>query len=470
LDTEGFVVWLSDIIDVNPASQELTYVRQQCEKAAHKAEQKEIKRVSAWDEKEQVLRISGFDGSVFVLSGDRKSPKELNGEHVIFDDGGGENEWLPYEPVMSDEKLLYRYTTTDPNWAQDRENCGLALRAWILATFFTDRFPSKALLAITGDPGSGKTVAMKSFINSLYGNKVDIEMLPSTERDFAAAINESHTVIIDNLDSFTKWVQDCLAVAVSGGGRSQRKLYTNAEKFRVLYDAWIAITSMSPATLKRPDLIDRSILLYLNRFEGEGFEGEAQIAQRIERDRNKWWGSVFRELDQIVAKIKEQSSTEKEKSILRIADWALFAKLVADVEGIPEVYERMITMLVENQRQFMLDNELTLLDAIESWIQNPVRFQYVEGQPQPVPNEGRTVTGSILYRELGEVLERDFKNRRPADWPRTAKSFTQRFKSIAHQLGEEERFRVDIQEDAAGTATYTFCLRKDDQNSDGESS
>jgi len=431
LESDRWTAWLYSLTGVNPAGGDFAHILADCKTMATTAPRRRIVRVAAWDDEAQTLRVSRFDGTVYVLDGE-EIIEEANGEAVLFDDA---LLWTPYAPNFDgkDSAALHWQTTQLPYWegcttheddddetrgqkGERREMYGLALRAWELGTFFSELCPTRPMLPVVGEKGSGKTMTLRLFLRFLFGPLAEVSGVPDKPDGFTAAAAAAHVLVLDNLDDFRGWLRDKLARLSTGGIDEYRRLYTSNEVGRVHYRCWLAFTSRTPDTLRRDDLADRLVLLPVERIGQETLQAERDFLAQADAVRGCWWGDVLSALNRVVAAIRQGKL--KSESKLRMADWESLGRVIAQVEGKEELWDAFVDDLQTAQAAFLLEGDL-IVEGLQLWLADPL-------------NHGREVTARELRQELTEELFGD--KALPSDWPKSAVGFGKRMAGIRREL------------------------------------
>lgn len=410
LETAHFAAWLYSLSGCNPAGTDYAHLLADCKAAALSAPRRSIIKLAAWDGANEVLRVSRFDGTVYVLDG-TTIEEEANGEHVLFLD---DQTWIPYEPAFSGPAALHWHTSELPNWQDKSRGYGLALRAWILSIFFTELCPTRPFLAMIGEKGAGKTMILRLLLRFLFGPLGEVSGVPDKPDSFTTAAAAAHLLALDNLDGFHGWLRDKMARLATGGVDEMRQLYTTKELLRIRYRCWMAFTSRTPDTLRRDDLADRLVILPLKRLEEPKAERDFLNLANILR--GEWWGGILTALNELVAMIRDGQLTTN--SHLRMADWESIGRLVAQAEGKLEAWDAFIAELKRSQSDLLLEDDL-LVEGLTLWLNNPA-------------NHGREVTAKTLQGEMGPLLFGDRPP--PTDWPKSASGFGRRLSSIKRDL------------------------------------
>ena len=430
LESNHWRAWLYSLTGANPAGTDYAHLAADCQTMAIDAPRQRIVRVSAWDDESQLLRVSRFDGTVYVLNGE-KITEEANGEKVLFYD---DSLWEPYSPDLSGSGVvLHRFTTELPNWkgctirakdsldsqsemTQLRKMNGLALRVWQLSTFFTELCPTRPFLGMVGEKGSGKTMTLRIFLRSLFGPLAEVRGVPDKPDGFTAASAAAHILVLDNLDGFRGWLRDKLARLSTGGIDEYRRLYTSNEVGRVYYRCWLAFTSRAPDTLRRDDLADRLLLLQVERIDHGESQSERSFQKEADLSRDRWWGDVLNVLNQVVSAIRQGKL--EQRATLRMADWETLGRVIAQVENATEDWARFVRHLSGAQADFLLEGDL-IVEGLNLWMREST-------------NHGRDVTARELFSELTGRLFGE--KRPPTDWPKSSIGFGKRLAGIRREL------------------------------------
>lgn len=417
LDSERFLAWLYALTGYNPAGEDFTYLRADCKtEALLYGKVQPVVRVAAWEGTTQVLRVSRFDGGVYVLDG-HQIHTEGNGQGALFDD---DPSWVPYEPELEREEgvgqVLDWSLEEVPSWQERAASQSLALRVWLLSTFFTELCPTKPLLVLYGERGAGKSMTLRVLLRLLFGPNIEVGGVPEKPDGFTAAAGTSHLLTLDNLDDLVPWLRDKLARITTGVEDYYRKLYTSNELGRVLYRCWPACTSRTSETLRRDDLADRLLILRVKRVEDEVRQPESQFLEECTRRRGAWWGDVLTVLNAVVRELRVNGRPPR--SPLRLADWESFGRVVARMYGKGKAWSVFVESLKTAQRDLLLENE-PICEALERWLEVP-------------GNRGRELTARGLYEELTAALYGS--NKPTSEWPRSARSFAKKFAMLRRDL------------------------------------
>ena len=202
LDTELWHAWLHELTGVNPASTGFSVLSNACKTAAIlNSEIKNVVRMAYYDNDTKLLWVSKFDGKCYCLDGNSITLKVNGDGPVIFDDL---HIWEPYEPD-------YRSTTTRstvaeiPNWAKTKYSW--AYQVWSQSLFFNELCPTKPMMVLLGEKGSGKSMALRLLLRLLFGQWAQVSGVPVKPDDFSVTASHYHLYAMDNLDTLEPWLQ-----------------------------------------------------------------------------------------------------------------------------------------------------------------------------------------------------------------------------------------------------------------------
>jgi len=142
-------------------------------------------------------------------------------------------------------------------------------------------FGAKPILALHGPKGAGKSTTA-SFLKRLIDPDTDdfVDCL-ETKQELAVAARHGHVLIHDNLGYLSEPQQNLLCKVATGTSFSARKLYTDMDaiKFRFLRPQILTSLDCIPT---KSDLLDRCLLVGLDRISPEHRKTEVEIEERFQ--------------------------------------------------------------------------------------------------------------------------------------------------------------------------------------------
>lgn len=439
LDTERWHAWLHELTGINPASKSFAVFSNACKTAAIlNSEVKRVVRLAYYDEDTHLLWVSRFDGKIYCLNGTDIKLHDNGDAPVIFDDLFI---WEPYDPDFINTNNAAEIISSVANWEEPKH--AWAYQVWTQSLFFNELCPTKPIMVLLGEKGSGKSMTLRILLRLLFGQWSQVSGVPTKPDDFSVTASHYHLYAMDNLDSMEPWLQDKLARISTGAMDEYRKLYTSKEMGILKYRCWIAVTARTPDVLRRDDLADRLLILPLNRISDDERRRESLFLNEIDELRNSWWGDILTNLNAVVREL--QNGGLPSTSELRMADWEALGRVMSIQSGKLDLWEEIVKDLKRAQNNFLADGEI-VIEAIDTWL-NSKSSSLMNSDS----NVERWVTARELYTEAQQLL---FNGNKPdSDWPRSVKAFSRRLNGLKSVL--ENRYDM-ISRISRGNRQYMF--------------
>ncbi|MBJ6360907.1 hypothetical protein ACFOQM_06285 [Paenibacillus sp. GCM10012307] len=305
-----------------------------------------------------------------------------------------------------------------------------------LVTCFIPGIPHPALI-FSGEKGAAKTTSTRIIRSLVDPAKQDTTFLPSGTGDLALSLSKNYMLCLDNLDSLTAEKSDLLCTAVTGGGISKRKLFTDDEEVILSFKRCIVLNGIH-VVASRPDLLDRSILIELERIEEKDRKEESTIWADFEAAKPCILGAIY----DLVGKAMKLYPSVQLPELFRMADFTRWGYAVAEAAGLDgnlflEAYKANITR--------------TNTEAIES---NPVATAICVLMDKQ-PEWHSTVTG--LLDALENVAFHERINTKARMWPKAAHILSRRLGEVKSNL-EKRGITFDIKNE--GPAKFITIEKK----------
>lgn len=310
--------------------------------------------------KKEVLRITPcaidrtVDGSYDVVF-----PWSVTGEHFNPDFSDLETPW--YELVFGNGLNNIIGLPKDEALA--------LLRTWFMFLLFRSLAVSRPILALFGQPGSGKSTLFRKLYVLLYGRTRSIGAVTNSD-DFDHSVSVDPLVVLDNVDTWEKWLPDRLALSASTSDITKRKLYTDSDTVVLKRQALVGITAHNPR-FSREDVTDRMLLLSFERFPH--FIPEGQILEDIYKYRNRIWGAIAKDAQKVLA---TSMAVCGEAPQFRVEDFARVGYWIACALGYEDTFCEGITKIRTSQKVFNLDEEQLLVNALYSLVQRQKEVEW----------------------------------------------------------------------------------------------
>ncbi|MBX7135030.1 MAG: hypothetical protein K1X67_20375 [Fimbriimonadaceae bacterium] len=326
----------------------------------------EVHALSFYDRHSCTAYIYDFAGGVFVVapSGVRHCDNGIDG-HLFIQNP----KWEPINiigtvqnPIDWQKWLLngIQFATGD----LDANDSGFLLRVWVLSLYFPQLFPTRPILALTGEKGCGKSSLLRRLGQMLFGPRFNITAMTAKPDDFDALVTTDPLVIADNADKAPSWLEDRLAVIATGGTIQRRSYYTTNKLVDFPIRATVGITSRTPE-FRREDVAERLVPLKLERITTFGAENE--LLADVQRLRQSLLTAIIGDVYRAVCQLEKQKS-HQHVSATRLADFASFATKVGPVLGMeqPDV-DRLFNRLSGQQVAFVTQDD-PLFELVRSWL------------------------------------------------------------------------------------------------------
>jgi hypothetical protein len=297
------------------------------------------------------------------------------------------------------------------------------VKAWLVTAVVAD--VPRPIITLHGAQGGGKTAAAKVLRSLLDPSAVEAMAFPREAPELAQVLDHHAVPAFDNLRSIDHSSADMLCRATTGGGISKRELYTDADDIIFAFKRAIIINGINVPT-HAPDLLDRMLLIELERIPEDRRKAEREYWAQFEAARPALLGALY---DEISRMLRAQVTVQ---DLPRMADFAELGARWAkgtgrDPQRILSMYRANITRQVEE----VIEAD-SVGGAVRALMQKRARW------------EG---TAEQLLRELAEQRSAGLA---PVDWPRQANSLSRRLRvlqtsllgvgvRITHSRGEHAR-------------------------------
>jgi hypothetical protein len=378
----------------------------------------ELRRFSAYQQESKTVYLSAYNGYAWKLDGSTRISNVQNGEEGVFfiDDDSG----VPCELDIAPHGMLID-RLTDLNFGDGLggitpEHQRKAIIIWMFALAFPDMMPTKPLLIIEGAPGSGKSLSLQLIQWMLLGDVKPLSISKSQEDDFGVLILRNPIALLDNLDSYIEWVADKVCSYTTTGVFTKRKLYSDNEEVVIRPHSFIAVASKNPASFRREDTVDRSIIIRLER--RHVFTRARKMIESIVEDRPKLLGEYVYYVNEMVKLMREGAYTEVdvEGEVHRMGDYAALGRIVGQVLGWHPDDVRDLMAGLQSERDTFASEEDPIVEVMHKWISYKPRIG--------PSNIGREVSAHNLFKEFESIAQGN-----GIQWYKSVKTLTQKIRS-----------------------------------------
>jgi hypothetical protein len=261
----------------------------------------------------------------------------------------------------------------------------------------------------SGAMGSGKTTIQRLIKRLL--DPTAPETVRFDPRDFLQKAMHAYIVMLDNQNTIPEWAADTLCRLVTGEADSKRRLYTDDEDFIIELRRVVLLNGINVPT-DRGDVLDRSLVVELERIPDGDRKTEEQIWELFAREHPRLLGALFDVLSQTIA-LKPSLKLSRRP---RLADWGEYAATLYEVMGWgAETFLRDWDEVVKVQNQATLDGS-PVAQAI-------IKFMEDRDEYTATSSEMHSKL-KVVAAHLGVDVERD------KAWPKSARWLWRRIKEV----------------------------------------
>lgn len=214
-------------------------------------------------------------------------------------------------------ELLHDYVNIE-------DECDWLLFQVFAISCFIPNFP-KPLLVLNGSQGSGKSTPLRILKALIDPSKLKSTPIPKSISELARVANHHSILFFDNLSKMPMDVSDNLCRLSTGDGFSKRKLYTDDDEIVYELQRPIMFDGINQI-ITQADLLDRSILIELERIPDDKRKTEDEIWTGFYKDRPFILGAIF----DILSKAMAIYPTVGLKKLPRMADFAKWGYAIAE--------------------------------------------------------------------------------------------------------------------------------------------
>lgn len=288
----------------------------------------------------------------------------------------------------------------------------LLVLVWLVAALLPN--VARTVLILWGPQGSAKTTAAKLFRLIVDPSAVPMPRTPRNDKELAQALDHHAAPFFDNLSFIDNRTSDTLCRAVTGDGFTKRQLYTDDEDILYQFQRVLLLNGINvPA--QRPDLLDRSILVHLDRISKESRLEERELWKEFERVRARVFGAVLSTLSGAMRRVQNVELDE----LPRMADWTRWGVAITEELGFDR--ETFLGAYAANRRDHHAEalTSHPVGAALTAFMQDR---EYWEG------------ASSDLLRQLEKVATAERIDTRHDLWPGSAAWLTRRIREVETNL------------------------------------
>jgi len=295
------------------------------------------------------------------------------------------------------------------------ESQGLLLLVYLVTCFVPEI--AHPVLLVHGPQGVAKTTLLCMLRRLIDPSSTKTLTFSRNTAELVQRLSHNWAAFFDNVTRIPEWISDALCRAVSGDGFSKRLLYSDDEDMVYHFRRCVGIDSINVVG-RKPDLLDRSILLELGAIHRDQRMSEKGLWHKFDQAQPYLFGAVLGTLSRAMGLLP----TVQLEELPRMADFAIWGCAIAQALG-------------HMQEEFIdaYDANMALRDE-EVLHAHPVAAALVAFMRQPRNNDGWNDTPSRLLEELRKVAEQERIDPNAKAWPKSPHVLTRRLKEVQPNL------------------------------------
>jgi hypothetical protein len=315
-----------------------------------------------------VVAVNDFGGGMWFRRRNGSWEWKPNGSEGIYfwTPSGLVEPWKPeFSGDPETDEVHLRSFVAQPHFADDMLTASdqrLLLRALLIAPFFPARCRIRPVQAHLGlnhqrQHDTGKTMAGKMIGALIVGSKFEPMPPPLSSEKGQEALQlelmHSPYVLLDNVDTEVKWLNDLLCTYATGARATTRKYYTNTEQVSIPYRARLCVTSRK-AKFNRPDVASRVIPFRFAPIGSDERLTEPELLDPVINQRGRIWAGILA----VIARVQDAlPQLAAPRPGLRLADFEKLGWCISAVFGEAEPWQAMIPRLRVAQAGFAVEGE-----------------------------------------------------------------------------------------------------------------
>lgn len=390
---------LHNTFGLNPSESEAHYVTKAVQAHARAIPADTvISSISHYDESNNVVYLHSGRKDVFKITANEVTTSSNGSNKILFPWNPLNTPFYPeYDPKIEWRQLLLERVTGNVLNMAGYEAEAL-IQTWLIFLLMRSSCVARPILALFGQPGAGKSTLFKRLYKLLYGPARELGGV-TTPEDYDHAVSNDPLVVLDNVDTWERWLPDRLAQSAASSDIVKRRLYTDNDTIVLRRQAVLGLTAHNPK-FGREDVADRLLIITFERLKN--FIPEKFILDAIINNRSKLWASIIQDIQKVLA---TPSPSMLDLPQFRIEDFAALGVRISRGLGVEQQFKTSLGKVYNEQRMFSLEEEAILVSAMQTMA---AKFKTKGQLPWLTPSE--------LWIELGNassdqmMFNRTYKN------------------------------------------------------------
>lgn len=292
------------------------------------------------------------------------------------------------------------------------ESQALLLLVYVVAAFIPD-IPRPIIHAF-GDQGAAKTTLIRLVKRLVDPSHNETLSLAGGETQLVQKLSHHYMPCFDNISHLRAGLSDCLCRAVTGEGHTKRQLYTDDDDIIYVFKRCVGINGINIAA-RRPDLLDRCVLIELERIPPGRIREEAEFWQEFEQAKPAILAGIFEMLSCAITLYPRV----KPATLFRMADFTHWGVAIASALGHSEgeFLEAYGSNLARQNEEALAGSNVA--SAVLSFMADRDSWQG---------------TASQLLYQLDEVADQLRINTKQRGWPKAPNALSRRINEVKTNL------------------------------------
>jgi len=216
----------------------------------------------------------------------------------------------------------------------------LIVLVYIAGAFIPD-IP-KVIVHAHGPQGSGKNTFFRVIKKLTDPSSIEVLIHPRDRSELIQVLSHHHVALFDNLCELPGWMAEIPAQVATGSGILKRTLYTDDDDQIYTLLRSIGLNGIN-LVIDKADLMDRAVLLFIERIEETRRKRESELWAEFERERASILGGII----DAISKAMAIYPGVKFPFLFRMIDFTAWGYAIAEALGRPgdeflECYRRNV--------------------------------------------------------------------------------------------------------------------------------
>ena len=256
---------------------------------------------------------------------------------ILFTRGRNMREQVEPDFLVSPQEI---FDLVEKHFRFKKESDKILFTTYLVSCFIPEI--QHTILILFGEKGAAKSTIMKMIKSIVDPAQQDLLSMPTSKQDLAVLLTNTYMPCFDNLEVVSKEKSNMLCMSATGGAFARRTLYTDSDETILSLKRCVVLNGIN-IVATQPDLLDRSILIELERIPDYERKTEKEIWESFNADKPKFLGAIFNTISRAMREYENINLTR----LGRMADFTKWGCAIAKVIGIGE--DEFLKCYINNQ-------------------------------------------------------------------------------------------------------------------------